>query len=126
MLLIAYVILFIPQAVGTQRTALLQIAPSLEEAGRSLGKSSLAVFRQITLPLVRPGLLSGGVLVFLTCMKELPATLLLSPLGFHTLSAEIWSNINEAFFARAALPTLLLLLLSSVPMAIITIREQTN
>ena len=124
MLLAGFVILFIPQAIGSQRVALLQISPKLEEAGRSLGKRPFHVFRQITFPLLRPGILAGGALVFLTSMKELPATLILSPLGFSTLSTQIWGNINEAFFARAALPTLLLLLLSSLPLALLTFREK--
>ncbi|MCA9900259.1 MAG: iron ABC transporter permease [Anaerolineales bacterium] len=124
MLLIAYVILFIPQAVGAQRSSLLQVSSSLEEAAQSLGKRPSDIFRRITLPLVKPGMLAGAALVFLTCMKELPATLILSPLGFNTLSAEIWSNIGEAFFARAAAPTLLLLLLSSIPLAWMTLREK--
>ena len=124
MLLIAYVILFIPQAVGAQRSSLLQLSSSLEEAAQSLGKRPSTIFRRITLPLVKPGMLAGAALVFLTCMKELPATLILSPLGFNTLSAEIWSNIGEAFFARAAAPTLLLLLLSSIPLAWMTLREK--
>lgn len=124
MLLIAYVILFIPQAVGAQRSSLLQLSSSLEEAAQSLGKRPFTIFRCITLPLVKPGMLAGGALVFLTCMKELPATLILSPLGFNTLSAEIWSNISEAFFARAAAPTLLLLILSSIPLAWMTLRER--
>lgn len=124
MLLAAFVILFIPQAVGSQRVAMLQISPKLEEAGRSLGKRPLQVFRRITFPLLRPGFLAGGALVFLTCMKELPATLILSPLGFSTLATQIWTNINEAFFAEAALPTLLLLLLSSLPLALLTLREE--
>ncbi|MFO7680428.1 MAG: iron ABC transporter permease [Chloroflexota bacterium] len=124
MLLAAYVILFLPQAVGSERASLLQVSSSLEEAGRSLGKRPFAVFRAITLPLVRPGLLAGGALVFLTAMKELPATLILSPLGFNTLSVQIWGSISEAFFARAAAPTLLLLLLSSVPLALLNLREK--
>ncbi|MBK8988962.1 MAG: iron ABC transporter permease [Chloroflexi bacterium] len=124
MMLTAYVILFIPQAVGAQRASLLQVSRGLEEAGRSLGKRPFAVFCTITFPLVRPGILAGGALVFLTCMKELPATLILSPLGFSTLAAQIWTNIGEAFFARAAAPTLLLLLLSSVPLAILTLRDK--
>ncbi len=123
MLLIAYVILFIPQAVGAQRSSLLQVSSTLEEAAQSLGKRPSTIFRRITLPLVKPGMLAGAALVFLTCMKELPATLILSPLGFNTLSAEIWANIGEAFFARAAAPTLLLLLLSSIPLAWMTLRN---
>ncbi len=123
LLLVAYVILFIPQAVGTTRASLLQVSASLEEAARSLGHRPLAVFRRVTLPLVRPGVLAGGGLVFLTCMKELPATLIVSPLGFPTLATSVWANISEAFFARAAAPTLLLILLSSVPLAILTWRH---
>jgi iron(III) transport system permease protein len=62
------------------------------------------------------GLLTGGALVFLTTMKELPATLLLRPTGFDTLAVRIWSTANELFFARAAAPALLLLAVSAVPM----------
>ena len=124
MLLAAYLILFIPQAIGTVRTSLLQLPRSLEEAGRSLGYSSTGVFHRITLPLVQPGVLAGGALVFLTCMKELPTTLLLSPTGYNTLATTVWSAISEVFFARAAAPALLLILLSSVPLAILTLREK--
>lgn len=124
MLLAGYAILFLPQAVGSQRASLLQVAPGLEEVARSLGQRPLAVFRKITLPLALPGILAGTALVFLTSMKELPATLILSPLGFSTLSSQVWSNINEAFFAQAAAPALLLLLLSSAPLAFLTLRDK--
>jgi iron(III) transport system permease protein len=123
LLIMAYVVLFVPQAVGSIKTSLLQVPTYLEEAGRSLGQSSSQAFRNITLPLVRPGLLAGGALVFLTCMKELPATLLLSPLGFKTLSVSVWGAISEAFFAQAAMPALLLILLSSIPLALLTLRD---
>jgi iron(III) transport system permease protein len=123
MMLIAYVVLFLPQAVGSERSSLLQVSPKLEEAGRSLGKRPWHVFRRVTLPLVRPGLLAAGAMVFLTAMKELPTTLILSPIGFDTLAVRVWANISEAFFARAAAPTLLLILLSSVPLALFTLRD---
>ncbi|HMN28476.1 MAG TPA: ABC transporter permease subunit, partial [Caldilineaceae bacterium] len=126
MLVLGYVILFVPQAVGAVRTALLQIHPSLEEAAHSLGKGPLRVFWTITLPLLRPGLLAGASLVFLTAMKELPATLLLAPIGFKTLATAVWSAVSEAFFAAAAAPALLIILLSSVPMTILMLREQNN
>jgi iron(III) transport system permease protein len=124
MLLVAYVILFIPQAVGAARASLLQIPTCLEEAGRSLGRRPLDVFRKITLPLLGPGIFAGAALVFLTAMKELPATLILSPAGFRTLSTAVWGNISEAFFAQAAAPALLLILLSSLPLALLTLREE--
>lgn len=124
LLLVGYAILFIPQAVGSTRTSLLQIPACLEEAGRSLGHSRASVLRRVTLPLLSPGLAAGAALVFLTCMKELPLTLILSPLGFRTLATGVWGNISEAFFAQAAAPALLLVLLSSVPLALLTLREK--
>jgi len=126
MLIIAYGILFIPQAVGSIRTALLQVHPSLEEAASSLGRTPGAVFFTITVPLLRTGLLSGAAMIFLTAMKELPTTLLLAPIGFKTLATTIWSSISEAFFAAAALPALLIILLSSIPMAFLVLHEQKN
>jgi iron(III) transport system permease protein len=124
MLLLAYGILFLPQAMGAVRTALLQVHPSLEEAAHSLGRRPAQVFLSITMPLIRPGLAAGASLVFLTAMKELPATLILAPIGFKTLAIDVWSAVSEAFFARAAAPALLIVLMSSVPLALITIREQ--
>ncbi len=124
MLLVAYLILFIPQSVGPMRASLLQIPSSLEEAGRCLGKRPWSVYRQITLPLVMPGILAGASLVFLTTMKELPATLVLSPTGYRTLSTSIWTNISEAFFTQAAAPALLLILLSSIPLAFLTFKQK--
>jgi iron(III) transport system permease protein len=126
MLVLAYLLLFIPQAVGTVRSSLLQIHPSLEEAAQSLGRGPLRVFATITLPLLRPGLLAGAAMVFLTAMKELPATLLLAPIGFRTLATAVWSAVSEAYFAAAAAPALLIVLMSSVPMTIFILREQNH
>ncbi len=123
LLVFAYVVLFLPQAVGAIRGSLLQVNPSLEEASRLLGRSRAATTRAVVLPLVRPGVLAGLALVFLTCMKELPATLLLAPTGYDTLATQIWSATSEAFFGRAAAPALVLVLLSALPMALLVIRE---
>ena len=124
LLILAYVILFLPTAVGSTRTSMLQVNPRVEDAARSLGRAPLQVFTSITLPLVRPGLLSGAALVFLLTMKELPATLILRPTGFPTLATSIWSAASEAFFAQAAAPALLLVLASSVPLAFLMLRER--
>lgn len=123
LLTFAYVVLFLPLAIGALRTSLLQVSPSLEEASRALGAGWWSTSRRVVLPLVRPGIAAGFALVFLTVMKELPATLLLAPTGFTTLATEIWSASTEAFFARAALPALLLVGLASVPLAVFVARE---
>jgi iron(III) transport system permease protein len=124
MLILAYVILFLPQALGALRSALLQVHPSLEESARSLGRRPLRVFFTVTMPLIRPGALAGAILVFLTAMKELPATLLLAPIGVRTLATEVWTAVSEAYFARAAAPALLLIVCSSLPLALLAAREQ--
>lgn len=113
LLVLAYLIRFLPEAVGSVRSALLQVSPRLEEAARSLGRGQVHVLATITAPLIGPGALAGVALVFLSAMKELPATLLLSPIGFKTLATVSWNAAAEGLFAQAALPALLLLLLSA-------------
>ena len=77
---------------------------------------------EVTLPLIRPGLLAGAGLVFLSTMKELPATLILRPIGFETLATRVWSAASEGVFSEAALPSLVLLLASAVPVHLLVIR----
>ena len=124
LLILAYVVLFLPAAVGAARTSFLQVNPSMEEAGRSLGRRPFRVFTSVTLPLIRPGVLAGAALVFLLTMKELPATLILGPIGFKTLATSIWGAASEAFFAQAAAPALLLILAASVPLTFLILQER--
>ncbi|MDP2728438.1 MAG: ABC transporter permease subunit, partial [Dehalococcoidia bacterium] len=126
MLVFAYVVRFLPQAVGATRASLLQVNPRMEDAARSLGSSVPGTLARITIPLVRRGLLAGAGLVFLTVMKELPATLILSPIGFGTLATSIWSATGEGLFARAAVPALLLIVVSFIPMAFMAADERSG
>ncbi|MFW5933576.1 MAG: ABC transporter permease [Actinomycetota bacterium] len=124
MLVFAYVALFLPQAVGAIRSSLLQAAPDVEAASRSLGASRIATLRRVVAPLARRGAVAGGALVFLTALKELPATLLLAPTGFDTLATRVWSATAEAFYTRASVPALGLILLGSLPLAVLMVRER--
>jgi iron(III) transport system permease protein len=119
LMIIAYVLRFLPQALGTIRTTLLSVSPNVEEAARSLGHSPLHVTLRVTFPLIRSGLLSGAAMVFLTTMKELPVTLLLGPIGFKTLATATWTATAEGFFARAAAPSLLIIAMSAVSMLLV-------
>ncbi|MBD0385550.1 MAG: iron ABC transporter permease [Nostoc sp. C3-bin3] len=112
MLIFAYLVLFLPQSVGTVRSSLLQVNPQLEESARSLGRNAWQTLREVTLPLVQSGVLSGAVLVFLTAIKELPATMLLAPIGFGTLATQIWQATENVDFADAAAASLAMLLVS--------------
>ena len=123
LLVAAYVVLFIPASVGSTQAALRQVSPRLEEAARTLGKTPFQAFRLVTLPLLMRGVAAGAALVFLLTMKELPATLILSPIEFRTLATSVWSATTEAFFARAAMPSLVLIVAAGIPMAAFVVRE---
>ncbi|HMP72382.1 MAG TPA: iron ABC transporter permease [Kiritimatiellia bacterium] len=123
MLVLAYTVLFLPLALGTLRASMLQISPRTEEVARTLGRTSRDVFATITLPQLRPGLWMGMALVFLSCMKELPASLILGPTGFQTLATRIWGATEEAFFARAAAPALILVVVSAISLALLLRHE---
>jgi len=114
LLVFAYVVRFLPQALAATGAALRGVSPRVEEAARGLGRRPAAVLLTVTVPLVRPGILAGAALVFLSAMKELPATLLLRPIGFDTLATEIWSATTVGAYSEAA-PAALLLIAVSAP-----------
>ncbi|GGG00777.1 ABC transporter permease [Paenibacillus abyssi] len=113
---IAYIVRFLPQAMQSGEASLNLISPRIDEAARSLGHSSLKILFKITLPLIMPGVLAGGALVFVSSMKELPATLLLRPPGFDTLSVRIWVEAGEAVYHLAAPAALLVILVATLPL----------
>ncbi|MEA2322514.1 MAG: iron(III) transport system permease protein [Solirubrobacteraceae bacterium] len=113
LLVFAYVVRFLPQALAGAQAALARVDPQLEHAARGLGARPWRVLARITAPLVGPGVLAGATLVFLSTMKELPATLLLRPVGFDTLATEVWSATTVSAYSEAALPALLLIAFSA-------------
>ncbi|SEO88274.1 iron(III) transport system permease protein [Halogranum amylolyticum] len=123
LLVFAYLVRFLPQAVGSMRASFLRVNPALPEAARTLGRTSAGAFREVTMPLVAPGVVGGAALVFLTTMKELPATLLLSPPGFRTLVTQVWAAHEQGYFGEAAMPALILLFVSGLSMLVILSQE---
>ena len=120
LLLIAYALLFLPLAQAPIRTALNKAAPQLEEAARTLGATSFSAFCRVTLPIIFPALGAAFALVFLDGMKELTATLLLSPTGLNTLATQVWSHTSNIEFAAAAPYAALLILVSGLPVYLLT------
>jgi iron(III) transport system permease protein len=118
LLVIAYVALFLPVAVGSIRSAAEQIPDSLDEVSRSLKLSQWAIVRRVTLPLLAPGLLSAGALVMLAGMKELPATMLLRPTGSETLATRLWTYTSVSDYAGAGPYALAIIVFVSIPTAI--------
>lgn len=121
---LAYVLRHMPQAVRSSESAFNQLSPSIEEAARNLGRTPLRAFTQVTLRLILPGLLAGGALVFLTSLKELPATLLLRPAGFDTLAVRVWIWAVDGFYVQAAPAALFLILVAVLPLVFLLRREQ--
>jgi iron(III) transport system permease protein len=125
-ILAAYVIRFLPQGFQAAHTAARTISPGVAEAARTLGHAPRSTLWRVTLPLMMPGLASGWAMVFLTTMKELPATLLLRPAGFDTLPVRIWIPANEAVYTEAAPAALLLVLCALLPLALLLSRRKSG
>lgn len=118
LLIFAYVVRFLPLAVGSIRSTAEGLDPGLSKAARVLGASPNEAYRRITLPLTLKGMIAGAALVFLEAMRELPATLMLGPSGFENLATYLWRVYEAGYFGRAAVPGLLLILISSIGLAI--------
>jgi iron(III) transport system permease protein len=125
LLVFAYVVRFLPQAVGSARSSVLGVDRELVGAARVLGEPPRRAFRRVTLPLIAPGLLAGAALVFLTTMKELDTTLILHPTGFTTLVTYIWRVQEAGYYGRAALPALVLVVLSGLSMVPLLRQERS-
>ncbi|BBP44150.1 ABC transporter permease [Thiosulfativibrio zosterae] len=108
-LLLAYLVRFMAVAHGPVYSRFLSIKPSIIEAARNMGASKPRLVWQIYLPLLKPGLLSAALLVFLDVSKELPATYLLRPFGWETLAIRIYELSADGLYERAAVPSLVLL-----------------
>lgn len=117
-LVIAYVLHFIPAGLQSLEPALQQITPNLEEVARTLGLGVQETWRRVTLPLIRNGFIAAWVLIFLQTMKELPATLLLRPVGLDTLAIRVWLEASEEYYQLAA-PSALLIVLVGLPALIL-------
>jgi iron(III) transport system permease protein len=102
LLVIAYAIVFLPLALVSVRSALMQAQKRLEEGARSLGLNWFQVLVRVTLPLAAPGLGAAAALVFIAVVTELTATLLLAPIGTQTLATQIWADTSTLAFAAAA------------------------
>lgn len=124
LLILAYVLHFGAQSMRASQAAIADVPRRYEDAARTLGVRAVRRFMSIDLPLVMPGVLTGGGLVLLSTLKELPATLLLAPIGFETLATRIWNAAEDGFFAEVGITSLVLIVLSgTLTWALILRRE---
>ena len=124
-LLLAYGVRFMAVAYGPIDSSFERIKPSLWQAARSLGASNREILWRVSIPLLRNGLLSAGLLVFVEVMKEMPATLLLRPFGWDTLATRVFEMTSEGQWERAALPAVTLVLTGLIPVVML-VRGSTS
>ncbi len=115
MLAAAHFMRFLPQGLACTGASLARVSPAIDEAARSLGETPQGAMLKVVFPQMLPGVLAGGALVFVSSLKELPATLLLRPPGFDTLSVRVWNEAHEGFYEMAAPAALLIVLAAALP-----------
>jgi iron(III) transport system permease protein len=118
-LLFAYLVRFLAVSYQTVEASLVKVTPNMDMAGRSLGASTGGVLWRIHLPLIRGGLCTAAILVFVDVIKEMPATLLLRPFGYETLAVRIWQLTSESLWEAAALPALTIVAAGMLPVLIL-------
>jgi iron(III) transport system permease protein len=114
-LVLAYVVRFQALAYFAVESRMARLDPALDDAAQSLGADRSRVLSDVHLPLLWPGIVTAGLLVFVEAMKELPATALLRPLGNDTLAITVWEATKDSRFDTAALPALLIVAVGLVP-----------
>ena len=115
MVIVAYFMLYLPMAQTTLRSSLEQMSSNIEKVGQSLGRSNFYIFRTLVIPAMLPGIAAAFALVFLNLMKELTATLLLTPNDIKTLSTAVWEYTSDAQYAAATPYAIMLVLFSGIP-----------
>src|SRR5690606_9084561 len=118
-LVIAYTLRFLTIAIGNLEAGMERIAPSLDDAARSLGRRPGSILAQVHLPLLRPALAASALLVFVDVMKELPATLMLRPLGFETLATWLYADAARGAYEDGAIAALLIVAAGLLPVILL-------
>jgi iron(III) transport system permease protein len=114
-LVFAYVVRFLAVSFQTLDASLVKIPPSLDDAARSLGAGVGRTLGRVHVPLMRSGIATAVIIVFVETMKELPATLLLRPFGMTTLAIDVWERTSESLWSEAAVPALAIVAAGLVP-----------
>lgn len=123
-LLLAYLVRFLRVAFGPVEAGLERLRPEYRDVARSLGVSGLRRWSRVTLPLLRPGLVTAFLLVLVEIAKEMPATLIMRPFGWDTLAVRIFEFTAEGHWERAAVPAVLLVALGAVPVTLLIRRSR--
>jgi iron(III) transport system permease protein len=115
----AYVVRFLTVSLNPIEAAFKKTGTGIDEAAYSLGAGNMKTLWKINIPLIRSALFSGGILVFVDILKELPLTLILRPFNFHTLATKAYELASDERVAESATPSLIIILIGIVPIIIL-------
>jgi iron(III) transport system permease protein len=118
-IVIAYVVRFLAIGAGGAEAGFSRVPLSVDDAARTLGETPTRRLWRIHLPLTRPALATSALLVFVDCMKELPATLLLRPIGFETLATHLYGEAVRGTYEDAAVAALLIVVVGLAPVRLL-------
>lgn len=119
-LVFAYTVRFLAVAYGSVDASMKKISPSMDDAGKVLGQTRSQILRRVHLPLMRSGILTAALVVFVDCMKELPATLVMRPFGFDTLATHVYQYASDELLAESALAALFIVLVGLLPVILLS------
>jgi len=119
-LIFAYTVRFLAVAYGSVDASMKKVSPHMDDAARSLGHRSGAILRKVHLPLMRSGILTAALVVFVDCMKELPATLVLRPFNFDTLATQVYQFASDELIGQSALSALLIVAVGLIPVILLS------
>ena len=118
--LFAYVVRFLALAYGTVEAGLGRVTPHIEDAARTLGHGPAGTLWRVNLPIIRGSILTAGILIFVDCMKELPATLLLRPFNFDTLATYVYQFASDELLEECALGAVAIVAAGVIPVILLT------
>ena len=118
-LFFAYIIRFLAISVGSVESGLEKITPNMDMASRTLGSGPFSTLCRLHIPLLRPALIAGSILVFVDTMKELPATLILRPFNFETLATFVYQYASDELLVECAPAALTIVLAGILPVMLL-------
>lgn len=124
MMPVAYMVRFLSVGFSAVSGSLGRVSPSMDEAARTLGVSGISLVRQVHLPLIRGGMVTGAILVFVDVMKEMPLTLMTRPFGWDTLAVKIFELTSEGEWERAAIPAVALVVAGLIPVGLLVWQKE--
>lgn len=116
----AHSVRFMTLAEGTVDAGFQKLSPHLDMASRTLGRTRLQTLVGVLLPNIRPAAITASLLVFIESLKELPATIMLRPFNFNTLSTMVYESASRSRVQDAALPALVIIAAGLVPVILVS------